>query len=219
MEITWLGHAAFLITSSAGVKILTDPYQAGGYGGAVGYGRIEEQVDVVVVSHDHHEDHNAIGDLPGSPEVVKGAGTHTAGGFTFVGMPTFHDKSRGTERGNNTVFTFEMDGMRVCHLGDLGHILTDEQAERIGQADVLFIPVGGFFTIDAQEATEVADKISPRLIIPMHYKTEVLGLPIAPVDNFLRGKENVERVTGPEFSITREELPSETRIVVLEHKL
>ncbi len=219
MQITWLGHAAFLIVSDAGLKILTDPYLAGGYGGAIGYGRIEEVVDVVVISHDHHEDHNAVDDLPGNPEVVKGAGTHTAAGITFRGIPTFHDQSEGAERGPNTVFAFEVDGLALCHLGDLGHLLSPEQVEQIGRVDILMLPVGGYFTIDPQEATQVAQQLSPRIIIPMHYKTEVLNFPIAPVDEFLRGKGNVDRLGSPEFTVTRDSLPSETRIVVLEHKL
>lgn len=219
MRITWLGHAAFLIVSDAGQRILTDPYLAGGYGGAVGYGKIEELVDVVVVSHDHHEDHNAVDDLPGNPEVVKGAGTHTAAEITFRGIPTFHDPSGGSERGPNTVFVFEVDNLVFCHLGDLGHVLTSEQVGQIGRVDILMLPVGGYFTIGPREATQVVEQLSPRIIIPMHYKTEVLNFPIAPVDDFLKGKENVNRPGSSELTVTKEEMPPETRIVVLEHKL
>ncbi|MBL7073927.1 MBL fold metallo-hydrolase [candidate division KSB1 bacterium] len=218
MIITWLGHSAFLIKAEDGRKVLTDPYEAGSYDGAVGYGKIEDVVDVVIVSHEH-PDHFDVKSLKGSPTVVKGVGTYKVGGFVFNGVATYHDQSRGRERGGNTIFSFDVDGFRVCHLGDLGHVLSANEVASIGTVDVLFIPVGGFYTINADEAKRVVDQLNPRVVIPMHFKTEVLGFPIAPVDPFLKGQKDVERPGTSEFSITKETLPGERKIVVLEHKL
>jgi L-ascorbate metabolism protein UlaG (beta-lactamase superfamily) len=119
MKIKWYGHSAFLITSDQGVKIITDPYESGAYGGQLSYGKIRDQADIALTSHDH-ADHNDTKSLPGSPEIVKGS--KTAKGISFKGISTYHDPSKGSERGANTIFTFSFDGIQVCHLGDLGHI-------------------------------------------------------------------------------------------------
>ncbi len=219
MKITWLGHDAFLFETEQGVKVLSDPYVAGSYDGAVGYKPITERVDVVFVSHDSHPDHAGHKGLPGSPQVILGAGSHEAKGISFKGVGTFHDKSGGKERGRNTVFVMEADGLRICHCGDLGHTLSPAQVEEIGPIDVLFVPVGGFFTIDHQEAWEVVMALKPKIVIPMHYKTDVLGFPLAKVDEFLKGKKNVERVKGSSFQISKGALPEEMKIVVIEEHL
>lgn len=218
MKIVWLGHAAFLITSESGKKIVTDPYESGSYNGALAYKPIDEVADVVTVSHQHADHYDPKG-LKGHPEIVIGSGVQTKGGFTFKGIPTFHDPKGGSERGENTIFIFEVDDVTVCHFGDLGHTLTDEQISEIGKIDVALIPVGGLYTIDGHEATEIINRSSPKIVIPMHYKTEKCGFDIAPVDEFLQGKENVEQVEGSEISVTVEQLPTETHIKVLEHKL
>jgi L-ascorbate metabolism protein UlaG (beta-lactamase superfamily) len=172
--------------------------------------------DVATVSHDHR-DHNYIAGLQGEPQVVRGAGLQEAKGIQFKGIATFHDKSQGGERGSNTIFCFSLDGVRVCHLGDLGHLLSDEQIAEIGEIDLLFIPVGGRATIDAAEATELVSKLRPRLVVPMHFKTEKAGLRFAEVDDFLVDKANVRRLDSSEFEVGKEELPTATQIVVLEH--
>lgn len=218
MEIKWLGHACFLITAHDGKKILTDPYKPGSYGGAVGYGKIEDVVDIVTVSHTH-DDHCGTSELNGSPQIIGEPGEHTVQGIKFKGIASYHDTKKGSERGKNIIFTFEVDEMNVCHLGDLGHTLTDEIASEIGKVDILLIPVGGFYTIDANEATEVVAKLNPHIVIPMHYKTEVLGFPIDSVERFLEGKERVKRVGSSTLEIKKEGIPTETEIVVLEHAL
>ncbi|MGD0916616.1 MAG: MBL fold metallo-hydrolase [Thermodesulfobacteriota bacterium] len=218
MKIKWYGHAAFLITSSKGVKIVTDPYESEAFGGQLSYGKIEDQVDVALVSHDH-ADHNDVKSLPGSPQTVQGAGSKTVKGITFKGVPTYHDPSKGRERGANTVFVFSVDGIQVCHLGDLGHILTEKELAEIGPVDVLLIPVGGYFTIDSKEATRVADQIRPKVLIPMHFKTEKCGLPIAPVEDFLKGKAKPKRPNASEVAFDKATLPPQMEIVVLEHAL
>ena len=216
MKIKWYGHAAFLITSDQGAKIITDPYESGAYGGQLSYGQIKDQADIVLTSHDH-ADHNYTKDLPGTPQVVKGSGSKTVKGISIKGIPTFHDPSKGSERGANTIFTFSIDEMKICHLGDLGHILSDKELSEIGIVDILLIPVGGFFTIDPKEATRVAEQIKPKILIPMHFKTEKCGFPIAPVEDFLKGKTNIKRSKASEAFFDKKTLPQQTEILVLEH--
>ena len=218
MRIKWYGHAAFLITSAEGVKIVTDPYESGAFGGQLSYGKIKDQVDIAVVSHDH-ADHNDAKSLPGSPRVVQGPGTKTVKGITFKGVSTYHDPSKGSERGTNTVFTFSVDGIQVCHLGDLGHVLSEKELAEIGPVDILFIPVGGYFTIDPKEATRVAEQIQPKVLIPMHFKTEKCAFPIAPVEDFLKGKAKPKRPNANEVAFDKATLPQQMEIVVLEHAL
>jgi L-ascorbate metabolism protein UlaG (beta-lactamase superfamily) len=218
MKIKWYGHAAFLITSNQGVKIITDPYESGAYGGQLAYGKIKDQADIALTSHDH-ADHNDTKSLPGSPQIVKERGTKSVKGISFKGIATYHDSSKGSERGVNTIFTFSVDGIKVCHLGDLGHVLSEKEISEIGSVDILFIPVGGYFTIDSKEATQVAGQIKPKVLIPMHFKTEKCGFPIAPVDDFLKGKTSVKRLKTSEAAFDQVSLPSKTEIVVLEHAL
>ncbi|HEY33616.1 MAG TPA: MBL fold metallo-hydrolase [Dehalococcoidia bacterium] len=213
MKIKWLGHASFLITLDNGTRIITDPYIVGS---GLRYGEIKEAADVVTVSHDHF-DHNNVASVGGNPQVVKGPGE--AKGIKFEGVPTYHDTSGGSERGNNTIFCMDIDGVRVCHLGDLGHPLSDQQVADIGKVDVLLIPVGGFFTIDAKVASEVCDKLNPRVIVPMHYKNEKCEFPISGVDDFLEGKGSVRKLDSSEAEFKAGELPAETEIIVLKPML
>ncbi len=212
MTVKFLGHACFLITSSDGVRIMTDPYEPGGFGGQIGYGTITDEADVVLVSHDH-ADHNYVQGVPGSPTVVRGP--QQAVGITFEATNSFHDDTGGSQRGSNVVFALEVDGIRVCHLGDLGHALTEEQVSSIGSVDVLLVPVGGTFTIDAKGADQVIGQLQPAVIIPMHYKTARVGLPIAAVDGFLAGKDNVERLDSSSVELSVEDLTPPQRIIVL----
>ncbi len=216
MKVKWNGHASFVITSAEGTKIITDPYEAGSFGGAIGYEKIPDEADIVLVSHDH-EDHNHVAGLMGSPQVLKGSGE--ARGIEFRAVEASHDESQGRERGPNTIFCFEVDGIRVCHLGDLGHHLSPQQVEGIGEVDLLLIPVGGLFTIDARAATDVTKKLNPKVVVPMHYKTEKLGFPVDGVDEFLNNWEKVKRLDESEVELNKDSLPSETEVIVLQHAL
>ena len=218
MKIKWYGHAAFLITSDQGTKIIIDPYEPGAFGGQLSYGKINDQADIVITSHDH-ADHNYTNGLPGKPQVVKGSGSQTIVGIPIKGIATFHDASKGSERGANTIFTLTIDHIQLCHLGDLGHLLSDKQLAEIGPVDILLIPVGGFFTIDPIEATRVADQIKPKVLIPMHFKTEKCGFPITPLEDFLKGKTNTRRPKTNEAPFDKATLPQQMEIVVLEHAL
>jgi L-ascorbate metabolism protein UlaG (beta-lactamase superfamily) len=213
MKIKWLAHAAFLITSDNGTRIITDPYETGN---GLNHGKIEESADIVTTSHEHF-DHNNVAAVKGSPQVFKG--TTEARGIIIRGIATAHDNSGGRERGSNTIFCFEIDGLNVCHAGDLGHLLTDTQVAAIGKVDILLIPVGGFFTIDAKTADQVCDQLKPTVILPMHYKTDKLDFPISGVDEFLKGKSNVTRVDGSEIEIKAEKLPASAQIMVLKPAL
>ena len=213
MKVKWLGHAAFLITSQGGTRIITDPYerQAG-----LTYDDMDEAADIVLVSHDHF-DHNCVAAVRGSPQVVRGVGARTVEGIELTGMATYHDEAEGAQRGPNTVFCFTVDGIRVCHLGDLGHMLTEEQVAQMGQVDVLIIPVGGVFTIDAAVATRVCERLNPRVVVPMHFKTPKCTFLTGAVEDFTKEKPEVRVMEGAEVELRREDLPAATRIVVLQH--
>ena len=218
MKIKWYGHAAFLITSDQGLKIIIDPYEPGAFGGQLSYGKIKDQAEIVLTSHDH-ADHNYTKDIPGSPEIIKGSGSKTIKGISIKGISTYHDPSKGSERGANTIFTIKLGDIQLCHLGDLGHLLSEKELAEIGPVDILLIPVGGFFTIDSKEATRVAEQIKPKILIPMHFKTEKCGFPISPVEDFLGGKTNIKRAKASEATFDKANLPQQTEIVVLEHAL
>ena len=215
MKVKWLGHASFLITSEDGTRIITDPYATGM---GISYGDIKENADIVTVSHDHG-DHNNAAAVSGNPQVVKGAGVQEAKGIQFKGIATFHDETQGSERGPNTIFCFSVDGVTLCHLGDLGHQLSDEQAAEIGDLDILMAPVGGFFTIDAAAATQIVAKLQPRVVIPMHYSTDKCAYPISGVEDFLKGKADVKKKDASEAEFSKGDLPSPIEIVVLKHAL
>ena len=213
MKIKWLGHASFAITSDTGIKIITDPYKTDE---RIGYGEIEESADIVTVSHEH-SDHSNVAAVKGNPEVVRE--TAKVKGLEFKGIPTYHDSVQGQQRGKNTIFCFEVDGIRICHLGDLGHSLSDKQLAELGKVDILLIPVGGYFTIDAEVASQICGRLAPRVVIPMHYKTDKCFLPIADVDEFLQGKENIVRLSASEAEFKQGELPAKTQIIVLKSAL
>ena len=215
MKVKWLGHACFLLSSRDGLRVITDPYAVGG---GINYSPIKETADVVIVSHDHG-DHNNVSAIQGKPEVVKGSGTKTAKGIQFKGVATFHDACQGQQRGMNTILCFTMDDVRLCHLGDLGHVLSPGQVNEIGAVDILFIPVGGFFTIDALTASEVCEQLKPKVVIPMHFKTAKCAYPIAGVEDFLKGKKNVRKVAGSEVEFEGTKLPPATEIVLLQPAL
>jgi L-ascorbate metabolism protein UlaG (beta-lactamase superfamily) len=210
MKIKYLAHASFLITSDSGIRIITDPYATSP---GLKHGEIKETADIVTVSHEHG-DHNNAAAVRGNPHVFRESGE--ARGVKVRAVATAHDDKGGSQRGKNTVFCFEVDGVNVCHGGDLGHVLTESQVKAIGQVDVLMIPVGGFFTIDAKTAARVCDQLKPRVVIPMHYKTEkTTDFPIAGADDFTKGKGNVKVSDGSEIELKAGALPANTQIMVL----
>ncbi len=181
MKLTYLAHSTFLIEAEDGARLITDPVNKGS-----GYDLNGVQADVVTVSH-HHFDHDAVEEqITGDPVVVDTVGALAEKGFVIVGYPSFHDEVQGAKRGPNVLFKIEADGKTVVHLGDLGHDLDEETIRELKNADALLIPVGGTFTLDAKQAAELAEKLEPKNVVPMHYKTEQLTFEIAPLDPFLK---------------------------------
>ncbi len=211
MKLRWVGHSCFLITAKSGLSIITDPYHTKQ---GVNYSPVMEIADIVTVSHDHF-DHNAVQSVGGRPEIVKSSGNKSIKGIEFRGIACYHDESSGKQRGENIIFCFSVDGIRICHLGDLGHALNRGQIKEIGEVDVLLVPVGGFYTIDAAVATRVCDDIKPKVVVPMHYKTAKLDFPVTGVDVFLAGKKNVKKLDSSKVEFEHDTLPAETGILVL----
>jgi L-ascorbate metabolism protein UlaG (beta-lactamase superfamily) len=207
MKIKWLGHSCFKITSSKGIRILTDPFDDN-----VGYKIPSVEADIVTTSHGHY-DHNFVDCVKGDFEVLNKVGNFYIKDIPIAGIHTYHDNEDGAKRGDNVIYVFDIDGMRVCHLGDLGHLLTPGQIGMIGKVDFLLIPIGGNYTIDADAAIEVINQINPKIIIPMHYKTQVIKFDIDTVDNFLNKIGSVERVQSQVLEFSIENLPKEGRRV------
>lgn len=218
MKIEWLGHAAFIITSGDGTKILTDPYESGGFSGALRYSPIKEKVDIITTSHSHSDHcHMPLG-LTKETQIIRDKINATIKGIKIKTIDSFHDLVGGRERGYNSIFLFDVDGIKIAHFGDLGHALDDAKMKELGQIDVALIPVGGTFTVDAKGASDIIKKIKPKIVIPMHFKTPKVRLDIDEVDTFLEDKENVERLRVSEIEIKPNMLSSkETLIIVLKY--
>ena len=210
MEITWLGHSCFRIRGSR-TTIITDPYPPN-----LGYSLGKPTARIVTVSH-QHLGHSYVNGVGGEPRLVTAPGEYEMGGILIMGIATFHDREKGKRRGKNTVYLIEVDEISVCHLGDLGHVLTTEQVEELGNVDVLLLPVGGVSTINAPMAVEVVRQLEPRVVVPMHYKTEALTWELEPAERFLK-EMGVEQVASqPKLSLTRSSLPPSTQVFLLDY--
>jgi len=212
MKIKYFGHAAFLITSKNGARIITDPYKPGCFDGGIKYDTITEEADIVTISHEH-DDHNETS-IQGDPEFVRGPELRDIKGIKISGLEVFHDTSEGKDRGQNVIYNMMIDGLNIVHCGDLGHELSQEEIDKIGNVDILMVPVGGHFTIDASGAEKIVHALKPKVVIPMHFKTDKCGFPIAPIDDYIKNKD-VQRIQG-DFEIARDSIPSNITIVVLE---
>jgi len=210
MEITWLGHSCFRIKGSQ-ATIITDPYPPDS-----GYSLGKLTARIVTVSH-QHPSHSYVRGISGEPKLVAGPGEYEISGVLIIGIPTFHDADGGRIRGKNTVYLMEVDGIAICHLGDLGHALTEEQVEEIDDVDVLLLPVGGVSTIDAPVATEVIRRLEPGVVIPMHYKTPELKRELEPVDKFLKEMGIGQIDSQPKLSLTQSSLPTSTQVFLLNY--
>jgi len=210
MKIIYNGHACFSIETSS-ETIVTDPF-----GEEIPYpvGRLKG--DIVTVSHEHF-DHNAVKRVEGNPHIIKSPGEYNFPGVKIKGLSAFHDKNKGRERGQITIFVIEAESMRLCHLGDLGELLNEEQIKAIGDIDIFLIPTGGFFTIEPEEAQKVVRQINPYIAIPMHYKTNyVRDWNIKPVDAFLKDIPfPVKQLNTNYIEIDKESLPKTTEIYIL----
>jgi len=209
MEITWLGHSCFRLKGKQ-ATLITDPYSP-----QTGYSLGKQTANVVTVSH-RHPGHSYTEGIGGNPRLVTGPGEYEISNLLIIGIATFHDGDKGNTGGKNTIYLIEMDEVSVCHLGDLGHVLTDEQVEELGNIDVLLLPVGGVSTIGAAAAAEVMRQLEPKVVIPMHYKTPALSRELEPVDKFLKEIGAHDIIPQAKLSITRSNLPPVMQVVLLE---
>lgn len=210
MLILHHGHSEFYLETENGFRILTDPFDA-----HVGYPMKEVACDAVTISHGHG-DHNYVQKATGTFAIADKAGfTRLSSDIVVQGVPSFHDECAGSKRGSNLIFIIEADGLRIAHLGDLG--AWDEQlAEKIGYVDILLIPVGGFYTIDAASAAALYRRLRPRIVIPMHYKTKVnADWPIADVKDFLQEIGAAAAPQMPLLRVTKEDLSEQAPVIVL----
>jgi L-ascorbate metabolism protein UlaG (beta-lactamase superfamily) len=216
MRIKWFGHSSFMLTSEAGTRILIDPYYK-----FLGYRMpVPVESDIVVITHDHG-DHNKLKAASGDYLLVNEPREYSRGDVSISGFKTFHDKVNGKKRGPNIIFRFRIDGLTVCHCGDLGHLLTEEQEKEIGKADVLIVPVGGRMTLDGAEAAQVMRQLQATVAIPMHYSTKALGILgrfiFAKADKFLEaaGQPTTEVNT---LELTKESLSQYAGVVTMQYE-
>ncbi len=227
VTLTWIGHSTFVLKTSAGFTALLDPINA-----AVGYALPASipGVDAVTMTHEH-ADHNNVALAAGSPQLLRGlAGNdwakidQTIKGVRIRTANTYHDATQGSERGKNAVFVFEADGLKLAHLGDLGHKLDAEQIKAIGAVDVILIPVGGFFTVDGKTAAEVVGQLNPKIVVPMHYKTPDLGASLAgrlaDAEGFLAALGSSAKVERVEKTIplAASKLPATRTVMIMNYK-
>ncbi|MFZ2330673.1 MAG: MBL fold metallo-hydrolase [Atribacterota bacterium] len=211
MKIKWLGHSCFLITNNRGINILTDPYDE-----TLGYKMTKEKINIITISHEHYDHNNTMG-IKGKPVVLKGAVNRDTHKIIFKGISSYHDSVFGKYRGNNTIFLIKSDQLALCHLGDLGHLLEVKQLEDINKVDILFIPVGGYYTLNHIQAEQVIEQIKPKIVLPMHYKTDAIKWSIDPLSIFLDRKQNIKIIGANSFDIEAQSLPEQTTIYVLEY--
>lgn len=207
MEISWLGHSCFQLRGK-NVTLITDPFSP-----QLEHSLGKINAPIVTISH-NHPGHNFIGGIDGNPRIVHGPGEYEISDVLITGVASYHDNKHGQELGRNTIYVIHMDDLIVCHLGDLGHILQEEQLEEVADADVLLIPIGGQHTINAAQAAEVISQVEPHIVIPMHYSPSVGDAP-NPLDKFCR-EMGIEALNPQlKLSITRSTLPAETQVVIL----
>jgi L-ascorbate metabolism protein UlaG (beta-lactamase superfamily) len=215
-DVQYLGHSCFRLRGRDGI-VICDPYSR-----SIGLDLGRPSAHIVTVSHDHPDHNNVAGVKPMRERVfvIDGPGEYEVSGVLITGVRTAHDKSKGAERGFNTVFVIHIDDVVFCHLGDLGHELTQAQLEDIGNVDVLFVPVGGGETIGPAEATIVISQIEPKIVIPMHYAAAQLSFEydLAPIEKFAHERGLKEITLEEKLSVTAANLPPEaedTRVVIL----
>lgn len=210
MKIKYYGHSCFVLTSNTGTSIMTDPY------GGIGFELPRLVVDGVTVSHGHF-DHNNIGAIT-AHKVLNRAESDTLGDIQISAIKSFHDEVKGAKRGENLIFKFFIDGVTVCHLGDLGEPFTAELGSKIAPVDVLLIPVGGTYTLDGKQATAYVEYLRPKIVIPMHYKCRGLNLDIASPDSFLKAfsQNAIKKISDYEYEIDKNFRPDQFNIIFME---
>jgi L-ascorbate metabolism protein UlaG (beta-lactamase superfamily) len=208
MEIVSLGHSSFKIIGKE-ITIVSDPYDSE----KVGLSFPRTEADVVTISHDHY-DHNKISAVRGDAICFDSPGEYEIKNTEIVGVESYHDKAQGAERGLNTIFLYRIDGIKICHLGDLGSDLSSDQLERIDGVDILFVPVGGKYTLDGKEAAKLVSEIEPKIVVPMHFKTGKMT-DIDSVDSFLKEIGKDPKKTD-RIKIQKKDLPENLEVIILE---
>ncbi|MBI4672888.1 MAG: MBL fold metallo-hydrolase [Chloroflexi bacterium] len=211
MEIDWFGLSCFRIRARE-ATVICDPYEK-----SVGLKFPRPRADIVTISH-NHAGHDYADGVPGNPKVIHGPGEYEISNVFVTGVQTFHDKRSGKDRGKNTVYAISIEGLNVCHLGDIGHVPTQAQADAIGAVDILLAPVGGGNALNASDAAEVVSLFEPMLVIPMHYRVPDLTLKLDAVDKFIKemGIKAPQKIAS--LVVKRDGLPKETQVVLLEMK-
>ena len=211
MLITWIGHSCFKIQDKNGpdgIVVVTDPFDK-----KVGLKPPAFEANIITVSHDHF-DHNNVKSLRGNSFVIDSAGEYDVKGVSVQGVEAYHDDKHGKERGLNIIYRIELDDISIAHLGDLGHTLENKQLEVLAGTDILLVPVGGKYTLDAKQAVEVVSQIEPRIVIPMHYKVPGLKLDIAGVDEFIK-EMGIKPTEEEKLKIQKKDLPQEDMELVV----
>ncbi|MFH1031355.1 MAG: MBL fold metallo-hydrolase [Chloroflexota bacterium] len=210
MDITWLGHSCFKIKGNR-TTIITDPYSPD-----LGRSLDNPEARIVTVSH-QHPGHSYVTGVAGEPKLVTGPGEYEISDVFIIGLGTFHDGEQGKQKGKNSVYLLEVDGVSICHLGDLGHVLATNQVEEIGNVDILMIPVGGVSTLNASTAAEVVRQLEPKIVLPMHYKTKDFGRQLEPVERFLKEMGVKEVIPQPKLSVNKANLPASLQVILLSY--
>jgi len=208
VDITWFGHSCFRIKGNSAV-VITDPLPPD-----LGYRPDRQTANIVTISH-FHPGHAYLDMIEGNPRIIKSPGEYEISDVLIIGIAAYHDAVKGQARGKTTVYVMDIDGVTVCHTGDLGHVLNDEQIEELGNIDVLMLPVGGVSTINASMAAEMVRKIEPKIVIPMHYRTEKSTRELDGVDLFLKELGRSEVEPRPKVSINRNSLPAGMQIYLM----
>jgi L-ascorbate metabolism protein UlaG (beta-lactamase superfamily) len=212
LDVTFLGHSCFRLRGKA-AAVVTDPYPP-----TIGLKLSRMDAELVTISHEH-ENHSYTQVVRDGAYEIRGPGEYEVAGVSVIGVPTYHDGEKGARHGRNTVYLIEIDEVRVCHLGDLGHKLDDTEAESVASPDVLLVPVGGRSAMNGAQAAEVVRQLEPRYVVPMHYAVPGLKLQLDPIDRFLKEMGVTASDPQPKLSVQKSSVTEyETRVVVLEPK-
>ncbi len=217
MDITYLGHSSFKIKGKT-ATVVTDPFSSE----MVGFKFPKTEADIITVSH-QHQDHNNISLVEGNPFIISAPGEYEVKGVSIFGYQSFHDSRSGAEKGENIIYVIEAEGLRICHLGDLGSAISPKTLEEISEIDVLMIPVGGEVTIDQHEAADLVSQIEPKIILPMHYRVSGINEKVfgglKTVEDFLKEMGTLSPEKLDKLSLAKDKLPEEMKIVLLERKV
>ncbi len=212
MKLKFYAQSAFYIEASDGTRIVIDPFE---HTERIRYDATFDEADIVLVTH-NHGDHANIDAVPGDHRVVQGVGTQAVRGMPFLGIGSYHDKAEGAERGPNTIFVFEVDGVRIAHLGDQGCELEASQIAMLTGVNLMIAPIGGGFTLEPELIWKLAEEVQPNIFVPCHFKTEDIDLPFITVDEFVADKDNIRLLGSSEIDLTGDDLPEPIEVLVME---